>query len=64
MNLQLLLWSLIVMSTALNAVEAQTSCPTAAGCHGCGTDYVDCFYAGLTSFPQLPLNVQQSVETL
>ena len=61
MNPQLLLWSLVVISTALQLTEAQ-SCPS--GCTGCETDAVDCSDAGLTSFPQLPVTVQQSVKTL
>ena len=61
MNLQLLFCSLVVLSAALQATEAQP-CPN--GCRDCETDHVDCSYAGLTSFPLLSLTVQQSVREL
>ncbi len=61
-NLQMLLCCLLVLFAALPVSIAQ-SCPV-PGCTGCGTTVVDCSLSELTTFPQLPLDVQQSVEIL
>ncbi len=63
-NLQVLvlLLRLGVLFAALQVSAAQ-SCPV-TGCTGCGTTRVTCAGAGLSSFPELPLDVQQRVEEL
>ncbi len=61
-NLKMLLCCLLVLSAALQVCNTQP-CPV-TGCSGCATTTVNCSYATLNSFPELPLEVQQSVETL
>ncbi len=62
-SLQVLVSCLLALTAVLQISNAQ-SCPS--GCSGCGgtSTTVTCTNAGLTSFPELPLDVQQRVETL
>ncbi len=57
-------WSVTVPVLLLLLVGLQPSvaqpCPVAE-CSGCGTTTVRCLNVVLTSFPQLPLDVQESV---
>lgn len=55
------LYCLLMAATVLQTSTAQT-CPV--GCSRCATTTVDCRDAGLTSFPQLSPDVQQTVLTL
>lgn len=51
---------LMALWTCLPAATAQDC----SNCTGCGTTTVICDNLGLTSFPQLPVAVQQMVEIL
>lgn len=53
---------LMVLWKSLHTATGQ-SCPV-TGCTGCGISTVVCHNAGLTSFPQLPVNVQEMVTHL
>lgn len=53
---------LVVLWTSL-PTAASASQPV-AGCTGCGTTEISCIDANLTSFPQLPVSVQEMVEKL
>lgn len=56
---------LMVLWASLHTTKAGGThgCPV-AGCRGCGTTEISCDSAGLTSFPQFPVEDQQMVEEL
>ena len=60
----------LTLTTVLSLIlhSSAQQCPTAPGCFGCQATgmirRVVCSGAGLTTFPQLPVDIQQTVREL